>query len=75
MLNNLFNNTFINSQNLIFFIIKNSLIALTSFIVCYIGMKLFLNIINKKNICRQPIRSSGPESHIKEKKNTQLWVV
>ncbi len=56
-----------NWQNLV---LRNLIILGTSFLVCFFGMKYFLKLINKHNICRQPIRASGPETHLKEKKNT-----
>lgn len=42
----------------------------TSYLLGYIGIKKFLSYVNNKAICRQPIRESGPETHIKNKKNT-----
>ncbi|MBU6339786.1 MAG: hypothetical protein KGQ36_07460, partial [Rickettsiales bacterium] len=41
-----------------------------SYLLSYLGIKLFLCYVNKKNICRQPIRAEGPETHLKTKKNT-----
>ena len=56
-----------NWKNLIFI---NLLIFSTSFATCFVAMKYFLKLINRYNICRQPIRSDGPQTHLKEKKNT-----
>ena len=70
MLKDFFNNIFINLQGLELFLAQTVSMLLTSLIICLFSMKLFLKIINKKNICRQPIRESGPESHLKEKKDT-----
>jgi len=58
-----------------FFFIENiwikSLICLcSSYFFGYLGIKSFLNYANKKQICRQPIRSDGPQTHINTKKNT-----
>lgn len=36
----------------------------------YLGIKLFLCYVNKRQICRQPIRAEGPEAHLQNKKNT-----
>jgi phospho-N-acetylmuramoyl-pentapeptide-transferase len=48
-----------------------SLICLSlSYFLGYFGIKLFLNFVNNKQICRQPIRSDGPQNHVKDKKNT-----
>jgi len=41
-----------------------------SYLLASIGIKLFLNFIHNKAIFRQPIRSDGPETHLKTKKNT-----
>lgn len=53
-----------------YFLFKNSLIIITSLLISLIGIKYFLKYINAKNICRQPIRKSGPQTHLTEKKNT-----
>jgi phospho-N-acetylmuramoyl-pentapeptide-transferase len=53
-----------------YFALKNSIIAATALLISLISMKFFLKIINEKNICLQPIRKDGPQTHIKEKKNT-----
>lgn len=50
--------------------LKSLACLLSSYIFGYYGIRTFLNYINKRQICRQPIRSDGPESHIKAKKNT-----
>jgi phospho-N-acetylmuramoyl-pentapeptide-transferase len=41
-----------------------------SFLICFFGIKYFLILVKRKQICSQPIRSDGPESHIISKKNT-----
>ncbi len=53
-----------------YFALKNSLIGATSLLICFFSMKYFLKFINAKNICRQPIRKDGPQTHLKEKQNT-----
>lgn len=42
----------------------------SSYIIASISIKVFLKFINNKSICRQPIRSDGPQTHLKNKKNT-----
>lgn len=53
-----------------YLIAKGSLTLITSFLISIVAMNLFLKFINAKNICRQPIRAEGPQTHLKEKKNT-----
>jgi phospho-N-acetylmuramoyl-pentapeptide-transferase len=53
-----------------YFLFKACLVGFLSFILCFFGIKYFLILVKKKQICTQPIRSDGPESHIKAKKNT-----
>ncbi len=50
------------------------LICLTfSYFLSTFSIKAFLNFINHKSICRQPIRSDGPQNHTTEKKNTPTF--
>ena len=42
----------------------------SSYLLASFGIKFFLNFIHNKTIFRQPIRSDGPETHLKTKKNT-----
>lgn len=53
-----------------YLLLKGSLVLVTSFFISLVAMKYFLKFINAKNICRQPIRKEGPQTHLKEKKNT-----
>lgn len=53
-----------------YFLFRACLIGFLSFILCFFGIKYFLILVKKKQICTQPIRSDGPESHITGKKNT-----
>lgn len=53
--------------------LKLALCLVSSYIFSSVGIKLFLNYINKKSLCRQPIRESGPENHLIEKKNTPTF--
>ncbi len=41
-----------------------------SYLLASISIKFFINFVTNKTICRQPIRESGPETHLKTKKNT-----
>ena len=70
MLKDFLNNILINLQGLELFLVQNIIMLLTSLIICLFSIRIFLKIINEKNICRQPIRESGPKNHLKEKKNT-----
>lgn len=42
----------------------------TAYLLTSFSIKLFINFVAKKTIFYQPIRESGPESHLKTKKNT-----
>jgi len=53
-----------------YFLFRASLAGFLSFILCFFGIKYFLILVKKKQICTQPIRSDGPESHVANKKNT-----
>jgi len=53
-----------------YFLFRACLTGFLSFILCFFGIKYFLLLVKKKQICTQPIRSDGPESHIIGKKNT-----
>ncbi len=52
------------------FWIKSLICLASSYLIGFIGIKNFLCYINKRHIFRQPIRESGPVSHITTKKNT-----
>jgi phospho-N-acetylmuramoyl-pentapeptide-transferase len=48
-----------------------SLICLSfSYLFGFFAIKKFIAFVKKKEIFKQPIRSDGPESHLKNKKNT-----
>lgn len=42
----------------------------TSYLIGSVTIKSFINFVKKRQLCSQPIRESGPATHIKEKKNT-----
>lgn len=42
----------------------------SAYLFASIGIKLFINFLTHRTIFRQPIRTDGPESHLKTKKNT-----
>lgn len=42
----------------------------SSYLIGFFTIKKYINFVNEKNILRQPIRESGPETHLKTKKNT-----
>lgn len=50
--------------------LKSLVCLASSFFLGYLGIKFFLNHINKKEIFRQPIRDDGPQTHIESKRNT-----
>ena len=52
------------------FWLKSIICFLSSYLFAYFGIRQFISFINKRQICRQPIRQSGPETHLKTKKNT-----
>jgi len=62
--------SFLAEQNWQNFVLINILILATSFVTGFVALKYFLKLINRYNICRQPIRTDGPKTHLKEKKNT-----
>ena len=50
--------------------LKSLICLASSYLIGYFSIARFLAYVNNKQICRQPIRTEGPESHIKTKKNT-----
>jgi len=42
----------------------------SSYLLASLSIKFFINFVTNRSIFRQPIRESGPETHIKTKKNT-----
>ncbi len=52
------------------FWLKFSICLGAAYLISSIGIKFFINFINSKTNFYQPIRSSGPQSHLKAKKNT-----
>ncbi len=52
------------------FWLKSLLCLSSAYLIGFFGIKKFICFINHKQICRQPIRESGPETHLKTKKNT-----
>lgn len=44
-----------------------------SYLLSTFLIKFFLNFVNNKSICRQPIRKNGPQNHVTEKKNTPTF--
>ncbi len=60
-------------MQLLDFLIKLSICIGFSYIISSISIKLFLAFIKNKSLCNQPIRESGPQSHIIEKKNTPTF--
>lgn len=42
----------------------------SSYVIGYFGIRSFLKYINEKQICRQPIRSDGPQTHLETKQDT-----
>lgn len=61
---------FKNCQNWQCFLGQNLFLAFIAFIICFIALRFFIKFINNGNFLRQPIRQSGPKSHLLEKKNT-----
>lgn len=51
-------------------IFRLSFIFITSFLIAYFGIRLFICFIHKKSHLYQPIRSDGIQSHIQEKQKT-----
>ncbi len=49
--------------------LKSLICLLTSYLLGFFGIKSFLCYLKEKEICRQPIRQSGPQTH-QAKKNT-----
>jgi phospho-N-acetylmuramoyl-pentapeptide-transferase len=50
--------------------LKALICLIVSYVIGFFTIKNYIAFADKKNILRQPIRSDGPESHIKNKKNT-----
>lgn len=50
--------------------LKSSICLVLSYAIGYFSIKKYLAYVNYKQICRQPIRESGPQTHIVAKKNT-----
>lgn len=50
--------------------LKPFICAIISFGICFLGIKAFLLYANKSKKFYQPIRQSGPQTHLIEKKNT-----
>lgn len=65
-----FLSTILFANHLAQLIFEMLLIFLLSFALSFLGINWFIKLVSKKSICRQPIRSDGPESHLKTKKNT-----
>lgn len=42
----------------------------TAFLIAYFGIKYFIKAVHKRHNLYQPIREVGPQTHLKEKKNT-----
>lgn len=59
--------TYLEFMHVIWF--KALICTLSSFLICFFSIKKYLVFIQKKALF-QPIRSDGPESHLKTKKNT-----
>jgi phospho-N-acetylmuramoyl-pentapeptide-transferase len=51
-------------------VFRLSFIFVVSFLITYLGIKLFICFIHKKQSFYQPIRSDGVQSHIQEKQKT-----
>jgi phospho-N-acetylmuramoyl-pentapeptide-transferase len=52
------------------FFLKSLICLITSYGLGFFGIKYFLCYLKGNQICRQPIRESGPDTHLKTKKNT-----
>jgi len=52
------------------FLFQATIITFSSFIICFFAIKYFLKIADKKQLFYQPIRSDGPQSHLKTKAKT-----
>ncbi|MCE3255573.1 MAG: mraY [Rickettsiaceae bacterium] len=51
-------------------IFRLSFITLTAFLLTFLGIRFFIRFIHEKQNLYQPIRESGPQTHLTEKKKT-----